>query len=113
MTEQIQEGRAYVRHEIPMHGGHVISKEIELSLQDLKNNPSFRYLGTVAEASLPASFWMRQDHSRVWMALDEEVCTHFVTTFLQDNDDVFVLIRPQGSTSPNTSPTASAVPSIL
>ena len=47
------------------------------------------------------------------MALDEEVYTHLVTTFLQDNDDVFVLIHPQGSTSPNISPTASAVPSIL
>ena len=47
------------------------------------------------------------------MAVDEEVYTHLVTTFLQDNDDVFVLIRPQGSNSPNTSPTASAVPSII
>jgi hypothetical protein len=113
MAEQSQEGKAYVRYEIPMYGGHVISKEIQLSLQNLKNNPSFMYLAAVTEASLPASFWIRQDHSRIWMAVDEEVYTHLVTTFLQDNDDVFVLIRPQGSASPNTSPTASTVPSIL
>ena len=114
MAEQrIQEGKAYVRYEIPMYGGHVTSKEIQLSLQDLKNRTSFTYVAAVAEASHPASFWMRQDDSRVWMAVHEEVYAHLVTTFLQDNDDVFILIRPQGSPSPNTSPTVSAVPSIF
>ena len=67
MAEQSQEGRAYIRHEIPMYGGHVISKEIQLSLQGLKNNPSFLYLATVAD---PIPSGVLLDKTRSFKGLD-------------------------------------------
>ena len=63
MAEQSQEGRGYIRREIPMYGGHVISKEILLSLQDLKNNPSFKYI-----AEIPSNVLL--DKTRLFKGLD-------------------------------------------
>src|SRR5947207_152685 len=69
MTEQSQEGRAYVRHEIPMYGGHVISKEIELSLRDVKNTIDPLWFEPIEETPLQEQVIISSDDDKVTMRL--------------------------------------------
>ena len=105
-------GLTSLRFEIPRYGGHATHKQSQRPTAVVKQHPTFHFISEMLSVPVPASVWIRFDDSKVWMAVEEKIYGHILATFLADEVDFFIIVRPTGSNSPNTSPTASAITSI-